>query len=273
MVEYSYPKEVTDSNRLELLEEARRINKKYFSVKYFLKLFFSTVIITAPITFGTLYLIVWLGINHYLDFFNLFPQNWVIPSAIIFVILSVGIVFTVTAFLSIFLLNWLARHRYGIPKHEEVIFAQSFLVGNSLLSNDREQAKQEAELLIAAVTTFCRDQFNLSKKVFAPEFTSIRRAKDQIERMIMFSKSPSLPNLFMNFGLAFVKRDNPQAFSNICEILERVKDYGEPRGKIAGLLTGLEKYPNSLPLLLSLTVTIITVVFFFLTGQQLGLGV
>jgi len=160
----------------------------------------------------------------------------------------------------------------GYPKDEEVIFAHCFIMAKHLRNNERLKAKKEVSYLIPHLTSFVRRLvLNPRREVYSPEFDVLRSGKNEICRMLMFSKD-NISELLMRFGLAFVRNDDPEAFSVLRQIVDEVREYGEPKGRFRRFLSGIERYPIASPLLLTTIIIVIAIVYYFVSGQRLPIG-
>lgn len=255
-----FPKEVTKKNIDQLREKAERIKQKSLQARYGFSALFLIIISTAAFMLSSIFFVIRLALNHYLDFIFWFPPEWqaAIFLALLFII-AAAITFPTVGLITLSIL-WLQRKYFGYPKHEERIFANCFIIANYLMNNERMKAKKEVGHLLANLTTFVRDLFNRKRKIYAPEFDLLRCGKTEVCRMIMFSKEET-PELLMNFGLAFVRNDNPEAFSNLTQLVNKVAEYGEPKGRFSGFLSRIEQYRHSLALILGIIVFIVSVLF------------
>jgi len=272
MEEEDFPKKVTEKNIGNLTEKAERMQKKGFQLRYVFAFVVPYVVLVSLSVFGWLYLLLWLGLNHYLDFILwLSPELQVVAFfALLFAVYAMVILpILVFSFLSI---NWILRRYFGYPKHEEAIFAECFIIAKHLRNNERIKAKKEVGYFLACLTGFVRDlRYNPKRKIYAPEFDLLRCGKNEISRMLMFSDDKT-PKLLMDFGLAFVRNDDPEAFSNLKQLIERVRKYGEPKGRFRRFLGGLEQYPHSLPFVISMIVIAVAILYFVISGQRLPIG-
>lgn len=260
MSEKDFPKKVTKRNIPQLIEKAERIKNKALQARYGLSALFFIFISTATFMLGSIFFVIWLAQNYYLDFIFWFSPEW--QTTIFFILLfTIAAVITFPTVglvtLSIF---WLQRKYFGCPKHEEQIFANCFIIAKHLMNNERMKAKKEVDSFLANLQTFVRDLFNPKRKVYGPEFDLLRCGKNEICRMIMFSKEEE-PELLMKLGLAFVRNDNPEAFSNLTQLVKKVTEYGEPKGRFRRFLSGIEQHRHSLTLILGTIVFIVSVVF------------
>ena len=161
--------------------------------------------------------------------------------------------------------------RLGYPKDEELIYATCFIMAKHLMDGERLKAKREVRALLNCFTGFTRHLFfNPRRRVYSPELDLFRSGKAEVCRMIMFS-TKNVAELLMNLGLAMVRNDDPTAYSTIKQLEEIVKEYGEPKGRFHRFLGGIERYPHTSPLILTIIVLIIAVIYYLLSGQSLPL--
>jgi hypothetical protein len=269
MSETEYPKEVTNDNIQHLIENAEKIKEKNLRFRYGFTITILYLSLGLPIVYGSFYLVVWLGLNNYLSFLLWFSPE-LLPTAFFVFLIAVMLTISLPT-LAVLLLSviWIFRRYFGYPKYEEIIFAESFIIAKYLINNERLTAKKEVGFFIALLTGFVREIiFNPKRKVYAPEFDLLRCGKNQISRMLMFSTS-NISNLFMNFGLAFARNDNPEAFSNLKQLIKEIQEYGPLKGRTRRFLSGIEEYPHSIPWVISLIIIAIAILYYFLSGQHL----
>jgi hypothetical protein len=140
------------------------------------------------------------------------------------------------------------------------------------MENERLKAKREIGLFLAHRTSFVRDfGYNAHRKVYSREFGLLICGKTELSRMVMFSNDET-SQLLLDFGLAFGRNDDPEAFAKLKQLTERVREYGEPAGKISRFLGIVEQYPHSLPFILTILILAIAIVYYVISGQQLPIG-
>jgi len=257
MSETEYPREVTKDNIKQLHERAEAIKKKNLRVKYVVAFVLSYFLPAAGLVIGGFYLVLWLLVKGYLDFLLIFSPPL---QVVIFFILLFTIIETIslpTLGLLLFLITWLMRKYIGYLKYEEVIFSECFIIAIHLMKNERMKAKNEVGVFLAILTQFSRDLLNPKRKVYGPEFTFLRRGKTEISRMLMFSRE-NISNLLMNFGLAFLRDDDPEAYEYLAQLLDEVAEYGEPKGRLQRFLGAIETYPQSLTWILTTMIFIVS---------------
>jgi len=260
MSKKDFPKKVTEDNIQHLREKAETIKKRAFQSRYTFAIAVPYTIAGLPVVVGSLFLVIWLLQNHYLDFLLWFSPQL---QPIIFLVLLTTIMAVTsipTLSLSLLLIIWLLRKYFRLPKYEETIFAECFIIARHLMNNDRMEAKKEVRTLLAFLTTFVRDWFNPKRKLYEPEFNLLRSGKSAICRMLMFSEE-KIPELLMNFGLAFVRDDNPEAFSYLRQLVGKIREYGEPKGRFHRFLSLIEQYPHSFTLILSIVIFMTSLLF------------
>lgn len=271
MSKKDYPETVTKNNIQQLIEKAEKIKKKdthrYSIVSTFI------VVLAYLGGLGVFFLMFWLFQNNYLEFFLVtFPSELRFQTffALLFIVMAVFWV-PIMVFIVLFVF-WLTRKYFGYPKHEEIIFAECFIIANHLINSRRLEAKKEVDDFLDALKVFVRDyRFNPKRKTYKPEFDLLRCGKNEICRMLMFSANriPEIPNLLMNFGLAFVREDEPEAFSYLKQIVGRVQEYGEPKGRFRRFLGAIERYPYSSALFLTLLLLAVAILYFLITGEKI----
>ena len=271
MTKQDFPEEVTKKNIASLTETAERIRKSYVRLEYSFGVVIPYIAVGILSLYGIVNLGVWLGVNHYLDFILWFSLKL---QPIIFFLLLIIFVTLFSFFVLVpllLLMFWLLRKYSDYPTHEEIIFAEAFIIANHLTNDERRKAKGEVLLFLAILTTFVRDWFNTKRKDYAPEFNLLRSGKNAICRMLMFSQD-EIPQLFMNFGLAFVKDDHPKAFSHLKQIVEEARKYGGLKGRVHRFLSAIEQYPHAIPWILTIVTIVAAIVYYFISGQRLPIG-
>lgn len=240
-----FPKKVTKDNINRLQEKAERIKKKLDQLRYQIPWIVSFIVPTVLIVTGLFSLVFWLLQNHYLDFLLGFSPELQI---IIFFVLLLTVIFIISFPTIAFIIlstQWVMRKYFGLPKGEEGIFAECFIIAKYLMNNERIKARKEVGDLLLLLKGFVRDWFNPKRKVYKPEFDLLRSGKTEFCRMLLFSRE-EIPEFFlMNFGLAFVRNDNPEAFYYLKQLVGEVQKYGEPKGRFRRFLSGMEKYSHS----------------------------
>lgn len=259
MSKKDFPKEITENNIQLLVEKAERIEKKTLQSRYVIPFSFLLAISVVLVLYGALFLVLWLLQNQYLDFMLLFSP-WHIHLFFVFLFTVMLLISMPTIIFLVLSTNWLRRKYFGYPTHEELIFARCFIIAKLLMNNERMEAKKEVSQFLAHLTGFVRDLFNSKRKVYRPEFDLLRSGKTEFCRMLIFSREGT-SELLMNFGLAFVRDDNPEAFSNLKRIVEKVEEYGEPKGRFRRFIGMLEQYPHSIELILAIIIFIISLLF------------
>jgi len=255
MSEKDFPKKITKDNIQQLREKAKRIKEKSLRNRFISFFIFFFIILFFFLVIGSFYLMIWLAQNHFLDFILWVTPNHELRLAFFIVVLFtvMGIISIPTLVFAVFSTLKLARKYWGYPKHEELIFADCFIIAGYLMNNERMKAKQKVGSFLANLTGFVRDWFNPRRKMYAPEFNSLRSGKSEICRMLIFSKKKT-PKLLMNFGLAFVRNDDPEAFSYLKQLVKKVGEYGEPKGRVRKFLARMERYNRSLTFILSIII-------------------
>jgi len=271
MSEEGFPEEVTKDNVKSLVEKAEKIQKKYFQLRFLLFIAIFYGIPTLLLGFGSIFFMSWLGLNQYLDFLLWFPSELQVPMFFVLFICVVAVWFLILASLLLSTL-WLMRKYLGFPEYEEMIFAECFIIAKHLMNKQRLKAKKEVGFFLATLTGFVRNLgFNPKRKVYAQEFDLLRSGKNEICRMLMFSKD-NISDLLMKFGLAFVRNDDPEAFSILQQLVDKVREYGEPKWRFRRFLSGIEQYPHASPLILTIITVVIAIIYFFVSGQRLPIG-
>jgi len=249
MSKKDFPEKVTKNSFPQLIEKAKRIKKRAFLLMIVSVIVYGILgFLIMPIV---LYLVGWFLMNSLPE---LSSESFIILWLLVF-----GLVFIPTLFL---LLDSIIRffERYlGLPKSEEKVFAGCFLIANHLMNNEKTKAIKGVNDFVMYLSDFLKDRNNLKRKVYAPEFNLLISGKTEIRRMLLFSKE-KIPELLMNFGLSFVRGEDQEAFSSLTRLVERVKIYGEPRGRFRRFLAGLEQYPTFFNFLLSMAIFVVSVV-------------
>lgn len=269
MSKKDFPENVTQDNVDKLIEKAERLKEKYERSRYSLPILGFYIIPSLIIGFGLFFLMFWLLQNRYLDFLLSFPTDLAVKMFFVLLIIVVGgISLPITVFLLLSTI-WLMQKYMGFPKYEEIIFAECFIMGKHLRNNERLKAKEEVDIFLPWLKGFVRHLiFNPKRKVYSPEFDLLRTGKNEVCRMLMFSKD-NISELLMNFGLAFVRNDDPEAFSMLQQLVCKVRKYGEPKGRFRRFLSAIEQYPHASPLILTIIILAIALLYYLFSGRHL----
>lgn len=268
-----YPRRVTEDNVDKLIERAEKIGEKQQQGWLFLPLLVFYVIPSLVTGFASFFSMFWLLQNHYLDFLLLLPIDLAVKMFWVLQLLFVGVVTLPIIVLLLFSTIWLMQRHLGYPTDEELIFADCFIMAKNLRKNERLKAKNQVNSFLRGLKGFVRHLiFNPRRKIYSPEFDTLRTGKNEICRMLMFSKEEKISELLMNFGLAFVRNDDPEAFSMLQQFVDEVKKYGEPKGTFRRFLSGVEQYPHASPLILTIMIVVVAILYYCLSGQQLPIG-
>ena len=271
MTKKDFPREVTKENLDDLTERAEEIRKKSLQLRYVFAIVVPYVMLGILVFFGSMSLVFWLAQNHYLDFLLWFPPEMQIKLFFVLLFAIVIAIFLPTLTFLLLLGIWLLRKYSEFPKHKEVIFAECFVIAKHLTDNERLMTKKEVGYFLACLTAFVRDWFNPKRKVYAPEFNSLRSGKNTISRMLMFSKD-EVSALLRDFGLAFVRDDSPEAFSHLKQLINKAEEYGELKGRFRRFLSTIEQYPHALPWILTIILIVAALIYYLVSGQRLPLG-
>jgi hypothetical protein len=275
MNSFDFPEEVTDDNFKELVERAEEIQEKLFRKRYLLYIVGFMLIPSAVIGLAIISLMLMLATDGYFNFLIVwFGVIWA-PAMFLILLLVVLACFWIPLTVFIILsVSWLMHKYLDFPRHEEAIFSECFIIANDLREDKRLEAKKEVRQLLPFFTSYVRNlMFNPKRKAYSPELDVLRSGKTEIERMLLFSKEDT-SRMFMRVGLAFVRNDDPEAFESLRELTAKVKEYGEPKGRLHKLLGHIERYPVSLPWLVGLVIPLTTLallIYYLLSGQQITL--
>lgn len=231
MGEKEYPNEVTEENFPELVEKAKKIKKRAYWLMYAVTGFYSLVGMFAVIPF-TFYL---LGLVLKLSVPELSPEA--------FNNLLIGVFFVFFPFVIYLFLDFtiLIFERFlGLPKSEEKVFAGCFVVANYLMKNEKENALKEVKDFTTNLSVFLSDSSKVKRKAYSTEFKLLIKGKTQIKRMVLFSKE-NIAELFIKFGLAFVRGEDQEAFSNLKKLVNEVLKFGQPTGFFSKFLALLNQ--------------------------------
>jgi len=263
MSKADYPSEVTEENVQQLIERARAISKTRTQKRYLIP-FGLLIPVTIAIVFVIPSLILtWFLQNHYFDFVLVLPSiAWqttvqVFLVAIILYIASYTLTFFILPSLVILSSRFMTRY-FGYPSFEEVIFSECFIIAKHMNNNERAKADRRVYLLLSFLRRFAQDWFNPKRRAFSPEINILRSGEQEIRRMVWFSKEAS--TWLMKFGLAFVRNDNPEAFSYLRQVIKNIEEYGGAKGRLHRLMSRIEQYPTALPFILSITSLVISTI-------------
>jgi len=253
MTETDYPSKVTENNLKQLNERATRIKKRnrwlLFSslVLYFVLGVFSMIVI--------LFFVVVLVLLISPDF----PNDVSIA--------LIPVLFTVIAFpWSFSLLGLIERGLikiFKLPRHDEVIFSECFIVANHLASNEKRKAIKEVFPLVGSLRSFLKGS-DFRRRIYAHEFNLLTNGKKEIRRMLLFSED-KMPELLRSFGLALVRKEDTKAFASLKQILSEVEKYGELKEGF-GMLVSVEKYPTLVSLVFSV-ISLVVTLYLLLSGK------
>ena len=259
MSKKDYPKKVTKGNIDFLIKEAKRIEEKFDKNKYYLIVGVIVVILVA-----TGFLLSSFLFGQFVqisNFASIFPSiehpSYIIVTSVLFITIFATISY-ILAKLSFPSIKRVIEH-FGYPKIEEIIFSESILIGNHITKNRRIMAKNEVKFLLSSLSDFTLDFRNPKTKMYKPEIDLLIRARRSFQRMVMFSKKKNA-DILMNLGLAFVRDDNPEAFTNLKKLVEEVLRYGEPKGRFRGVFSLMERYPHSIKLVVTIAVIVVSVI-------------
>jgi hypothetical protein len=252
----------------------RRIKKKMVDPLYL-------VLLAAPIFYLSVAFVLLSQIaffyaaqNHYLDF--LLQLHGAALVASVFVLYSLVVI--VISFLPLAMVTlgtaFLMRKYLEYPTEADAIFAHSFSISEKLSNNDRLSAQREVPQFLGSLTAFHRNwRFNPRRKVYAEEFAILRRNRTAICRMLMFSQdymSEHIAGLFMGFGLALRREDDPTAFKHLKNLIAGSQEFTKPSDKVKNFLNKIERYPTATNLLAALVFAVIAVLFFILGYPELA---
>ena len=254
-----FPKEITKDNLDNLMKKADTINRKANQFKYRFGYAVSYLVLGLLALFLLLYLAS-IIVSTYLPGLSGLAFIIFVPSVI-----SIWSFPTLSLILD--LISWFQRRYFGYPKYEEEFFAKCFIIAKHIMSNERIKAMKKTEDFLSFLDTFLKDRFNPKRKVYAPEINLLVNAEVETSRMVMFSKN-NIEKLMMKLGLAFVRNDDPNAFSYFKQLVNEVQDfeYRKPKGRIRSFLTEVEAYPNFFKLLFSIVVFVVPIILAILSG-------
>jgi len=270
MSKNGYPEKVSKENFEQLMEKANDIQKRKMDFRH---LFLYVVIpfFAVDLTFVLVlsYLLA-LQFGQLDSFLLLYPTLSLQHFAIFILLVAISsIILSPFLLLVYYFLFWIFYKYSGYPTLEEQIFSDAFVIANHLKRDERLIAQRWVDWFLVDVAAFCSFlMINPKRKIYAPEFEQLRNGKNQIKRMVMFSND-NISELFADFGLAFVRSDDPKAFTNLNKIIENAKIYGELKSRIGSALGRIEHYPISLQIVTSIIILLLAIVFYFLFGHPL----
>jgi hypothetical protein len=225
----SFPDSVTMVNINSLIRKAERIRQKILQGRNFLPFIFFYGIPTALVGFGSLFFVVFLLLHGYFNFLLFLPTGLAVNLFLVLLVLIVGTCIVSTAIVLLFSTMWLMQTHLGFPTDEEAIFSDSFIIAKYLMNGERLKAKNEVRLFLAQLKTYTRHLiFNPRRKVYSPEFDLLGCGRPEMCRMLMFS-TKDMAEIFVNFGLAMVRMDDPKAYLSLKQLEKAIKEYGEPQ--------------------------------------------
>jgi len=253
MTETDYPSEVTENNLKQLNERAVQIKKR----KRWLT--FSSLILYLVIGVFSMIAILFIVVLSVLLIVPEFPN---VTSLVL-----ISVLFTVIVFPYIFsLLDLIERGLikiFKLPRHDETIFAECFIVADQLATNKRKDAIKEVFPLVRSLRDFVKGS-DFRRRIYAREFKLLISGKRQIRRMFLFSED-RIPELLRSFGLALVRKEDTIAFAFLKQILPEVEEYGELKEGF-GMFIAVEKYPTLISLVFSL-ISLAVTLYLLLSGK------
>lgn len=221
-----FPEQITKDNFPELVERAKKIKRRAFWLMIIVSSLYALLglFLIIPLLF---YVLGWLLLISSPDLSIEMFQNVLFGS--FFVLLP----FAMYVFLD--WMTWFFERFLGLPNGKEKVFAGCVIVANYLRSNEKTKAIKEINDFVSYIGQFLADAGNVKRKAYSLEFNLLSKGKTQIQRMILFSKK-NVSEMFLKFGLPFVKGEDEEAFSNLQELINEVRAYGEPRGRLYSLL-------------------------------------
>jgi hypothetical protein len=266
------PKEITNNNLKEFQTKAKEIRDKFLRTRLILVSLVLYFVPTALSGVGIFYVIGWLAVNNYLNFLPFWFGSW--ASAMFFLLIIIVLAFLWIP-LSVFYMltvTYVVQKYLGLPSYEEMIFAECFTIAEKVKGGKRVEAQGEANFLRSLFTSYARNLvFNPKRKAYSPELDVLRSGRTEMSRMILFSKK-DISRMFMRVGLAFAQNDDPEAFESLTELINEVRKFGEPKGRLHRLLGHIERYPVSLPWLVGLVIPLTTLailLYYLLSGQKI----
>jgi len=249
---------------------ARGIRKKASSPSYIIIIFATIIFIGWFLGMACKILMVNLLGRHHLDFLLLLPslesQVFAFFVLLLVVLLLISFLPLILAVLSVL---WLIRRYLGYPRDEDFIFAECFIIADSLIKDDRITAQKEVNAFVASLTQFLRNWFNPRRTVYTLEFNILRKSKTAISRMLMFGER-YVTDLLMSFGLAFVRGDDPTAFVYLNRLISNVRRFGESSGRMERIFGRIERYPRSINLLIFVVILAVALILFILGYSDLA---
>jgi hypothetical protein len=113
-------------------------------------------------------------------------------------------------------------------------------------------ARKEVLRFLTAVTQFSRNWLNTRRDVCSQEFSSLRKNRTALCRMIMFSPDgfiDQIGELFVGFGSALRSGDYPSVYGYL-RSLEANFDKFKPYSRIQRILGSIERYPRVVTIVL-----------------------
>jgi hypothetical protein len=248
MTETDYPSEVTKDNFKQLNEKARTIKKR---AKILL---FATATIYSIIALAAMQTLLF-AVEKWLWTISLPPLPAETSFVLSFVLLAIFLFLLLYWLIGI--VEWSLMRAFKLPRHDERIFAECFIIADYLESREKRKAVLEVDDFAMHLYAFARSGLYRSRE-YAPEFRLLSNGKTAFRRMVLFSEQLK-PELLRNFGLALVCKKDAEAFSILKEILSEVRKYGKLKGRLRRILGELEKYQNLLTLLLFIISVILVV--------------
>lgn len=225
MSTYRYPNKVTDNNSKELFDRAEDILKKKRKVDFVAIL--ALVVVMAAFV---------IPIVYYLQpvFSNTNEETVAISATLMSIGFSLFFATVVLQTLRVYTRRFSVYAKH-YPKPEEYIFAECMTIAHRLLEHkcydsrwfySNKTATYQVSSLSEELLFFSRDLLNIRRKFYSPEFCSLARGTNQIERMLVFSRL-KIPSLLMRFALALVNNDDQRAYRYLKQIIHETEQYGK----------------------------------------------
>lgn len=204
------------------------------------------LILTAQMVMGL------LARYHYLDFLLYLSPFWLALS----ILALFGVIASTIAILPMILAllgtQYLVRRFLGYPTDEDVIFAESFIIGDRLASRDRMGARKEVPRFLGAITQLSRNWLNTRRAVYSQELSALGKNRTALCRMIMFSPDgfiDQIGELFVGFGSALRNGDYPSVFEYLRSLEANFRGF-IPYSRIQRILGSIERYPKAVTIIL-----------------------
>jgi len=276
MKEEDFPKEATPDNIADLIEKEQKIYNlmprwaREKSVKGFLMDTVLDLILFLLLTYGfyfafaAVFLLILAGLIYLFPasvFWTVSPEYYYPAYALVFLII-------ICAFLSAFrvkkrLRRWYSYKFLHFPRPEFIILSRGVLIAKNLLDGNRRRTKNFVRPFGAAVKKYLDENQDLRSHL-DPETKHLQRSY-LLRRMVLYSKNPELPYIFVNIGLSLIHEDFSRVFPLVGKLRTEMEKF-EVRGKTERVMGFVERYMEPIRNLFYVMLVLMLLLIWLLKG-------